>query len=190
MTFTTTRSRASHLCVTSVENFTFSVYEQPLSSYRPACDKGTIWPKIIFNSIRGKVPHICTTSTHEPQISIHPFSSTACTKWPQNNLEHYKVKAIHAASLVKGSHVGFYHASRLFELQAISRYRLVKNRKCTEWPQNELNLLCVNSTLYTLNTHSRSPNFTPFHSTTRRFWDTRLSKIGNAPNDPRMTFST
>ncbi len=46
------------------------------------------------------------------------------------------------------------------------------------------------STLYTVNTHLRGPNFTPFHSTASHLQDTRLSKIGNAPNDPRMTLST
>ena len=46
------------------------------------------------------------------------------------------------------------------------------------------------SILYTLNTHPCGPNFTPFRSTTSHFQDTRLSKIGNAPNDPRMTLST
>ncbi len=70
--------------------------------------------------------------------------------------------------------------------QPFSRYRFFENRKYTEWPQNDLKHLSVKSTLCTLNTHPRGPNFTPFRSTTSRFQDTRL-KIGNAPNDPRMT---
>ncbi len=37
------------------------------------------------------------------------------------------------------------------------RYKVVKNRKCTEWPQTELEHLTVKSTLYTLNTHPWRP---------------------------------
>ncbi len=44
-------------------------------------------------------------------------------------------------------------------------------------------------TLCTLNTHLRGPNLTPFRSMMNRFRDTGFSKIGNAPNDPRMTLS-
>ena len=39
--------------------------------------------------------------------------------------------------------------------------------------------------LYILNIDPRGPNFTPFRSTTSRFRDTSLSKIENAPNDPK-----
>ncbi len=69
--------------------------------------------------------------------------------------------------------------------QPFSRYRIVENQKCTrgQWPQNDPRHLTVKSTLYILNTHPRGPNFTPFCSMTSRFWDTRLLKIGNAPND-------
>ena len=49
------------------------------------------------------------------------------------------------------------------------RYRLVENRKCAEWPQNDLKHLSVKSTLCTLNTDPRSPNFTAFRSTTTVF---------------------
>ncbi len=51
-------------------------------------------------------------------------------------------------------------------------------------------LSTVEHTLYTLNTHPQGPNFTLFRSTTSRFRDTMLSKIGNAPNDPIMTLTT
>ncbi len=45
------------------------------------------------------------------------------------------------------------------------------------------------SILYTLNTHLR-PNFTPFHSMTKRFRDTKLPKIENALINLRMTLTT
>ncbi len=76
-----------------------------------------------------------------------------------------------------------------FALQpAIFEWQACRNSECPEWPQNDLNHWSVKSTLCTLDTHPRGPNFPPFHSTTSRFWDTGFSKIGNAPNDPRMTF--
>ncbi len=43
--------------------------------------------------------------------------------------------------------------------------------------------------LYTLSTLPRGPKLTPFRSTTSRFRDTMLSKIGNTPNDLRMALT-
>ncbi len=51
------------------------------------------------------------------------------------------------------------------------------NWKCTEWLQNYLKHLSVKSTLRTLNTHPRGPNFTPLRSTISHFHDTGLSRI-------------
>ncbi len=58
-----------------------------------------------------------------------------------------------------------------------------KNRKCTEWPQTDLKHLTVKCTLCTKNICHAGLNFSPFCSTTSRFWETKLSKIGNTPND-------
>ena len=66
-------------------------------------------------------------------------------------------------------------------------YKVGKNRKCNDWPQINLQHLTVKSTLYTLKTYPRGPNFHPFCSTTSRFWDTRLSKIRNAPSGAKLT---
>ena len=46
------------------------------------------------------------------------------------------------------------------------------------------------STLYTLITYPWGPNFRPFRSTTSILWDTRSSKIGNAPSDPKPNLNT
>ncbi len=59
-----------------------------------------------------------------------------------------------------------------------SNFLVRDNRKCTKWPQNELEYLTVKSTLFTLNTYFRDPNFCPFHFTTSCFEDTMLLKIG------------
>ncbi len=53
--------------------------------------------------------------------------------------------------------------------------------------------LTVKSSLYTLNTYPRGPNFSPFRSTISRFQDktcTRSAKIGDAPNDPKLNLKT
>ncbi len=74
---------------------------------------------------------------------------------------------------------------------AVSEIHVSENRKCTEWPQTELEDLTVKSTLYTLNTYPWGPNFCPFRSTISRFQDktyTRTAKIRNAPNDPNWTW--
>ncbi len=57
----------------------------------------------------------------------------------------------------------------------------------------ELEHLTVKNTLYTLNTYPWGTNFGPFCSTISSFWFTTctgLSKIGNAPNDPKMNLNT
>ncbi len=69
----------------------------------------------------------------------------------------------------------------------LSRYKVIKNGKCTEWPQRDFTHLYVKSILNTVGTYRRGLNFGSFCSTGRRFWDTRLSKVRNAPNDLRMT---
>ncbi len=46
------------------------------------------------------------------------------------------------------------------------------------------------NTLYTLHAYRRSPNFGPFCFTTIRFRDTMSSKVGNAPNDPKLNLNT
>ena len=51
-------------------------------------------------------------------------------------------------------------------------------------------LKVVKSDLHTLNTYPLGPNFGPFRSMTNRFRDTRSSKIGNAPNDPKLNLKT
>ncbi len=77
--------------------------------------------------------------------------------------------------------------------QPFSRYKLVEKWKPTEWPQDNLKHLNDKSLAsYPVHTEysASSPNFTQFHSTTSRFRDTRLAKISNARNDPRMTLTT
>ena len=77
------------------------------------------------------------------------------------------------------------------KIKVKSRYKVIKIRKCTEWPQTELERVTVKSTPYTINTYPRGPNFGPFRSTTSCFQDTRASKIGgNAPNDSKPNLNT
>ena len=81
--FTPFRCKASHLQDTG--NFETSALNDP---------------KMALNPTRSKVPHICVTSVHESQISLHftvqpalryrPFWDRG-REWPQNDLERYKV---------------------------------------------------------------------------------------------------
>ena len=110
---------------------------------------------------------------------------TKKSEWTQNSLKHStsQVYTEYASLWPKFNFVSLYD-------QPYSRYKIVENWKCTQWPQSGIKHLTVESTLYTPNTHPWGHKFTPFCSTTRHFWDTRLSKIGNAPNDTRMTLGT
>ncbi len=81
--------------------------------------------------------------------------------------------------------------SVLFISQPFSRYTKVsKNWKCTEWTQTDLEHLTVKIALYTLNTLTTGPNFSPFCSMTSCFPNTSLSKIRNVPSDLRLALIT
>ncbi len=108
-----------------------------------------------------------------------------------------------------------FHSVSLYD-QEFSRYKLLGNRKCTEWHQNDLHHLTVKSKysiyieclalrpkfhsvwlycekfpVYTEYAPPR-PKFIQLLSTTSNFRDTflsKLSKIGNAMNDTTMTLS-
>ncbi len=113
------------------------------------------------------------------------------TKWPRTDFGMLRAKSISykLSNHPRGPNVGpFCCKTSLFP-----RYKVAENRKswkCTEWPQTELEYLTVKKLLYTWNTYPWGPNFGPFHSTTIDFQDTRLPKIGNAPNDPKLKFNT
>ncbi len=64
--------------------------------------------------------------------------------------------------------------------------KVVENQKFDEGPQSDLEPLTVKSTLYTLSTCPRGPNFGPFHCMTSCLRGSKLLKLGSAP-DLRMT---
>ena len=72
---------------------------------------------------------------------------------PQNYPKHLtsQVSCIHWILIPEPK----FHSDSLYD-QPFSRYKIVENRKCTEWPQNNLKFLTVKSTLYTLNTHPKA----------------------------------
>ncbi len=96
-----------------------------------------------------------------------------------------KVPCIHS---IRAPKTQFHFIS--LKSQPFSRYKVDENRKCTEWPQIDLNPLTVKGTLYVLNTHPRGLNLNPLRSTARHFRHTSLPKIRNTPNDPRITLTT
>ncbi len=67
--------------------------------------------------------------------------------------------------------------------QPFWRYKVAKNRKCIEWPRNDLENLTVKKCPVYTKLIPRGQNFHPFRSMTSRFRDIRLLKIGNALND-------
>ncbi len=70
-------------------------------------------------------------------------------EWPYPlNCQRYPVYTVHSPPRPKCHSVSLYD-------KPFSRYNVVENRKCTEWPQNDLKHLTVKSTLYILNTHPK-----------------------------------
>ena len=135
-----------------------------------------------------------------PEVQIHsishydqPFSTYKVvenrqdTKWNQNNLKNFTVEStLYTLNTHPQDQISLRFRLRpaMFEKQGC---RKSEKHSMT---REHLNYLTIKSTLYTLHTHHRDPNFTPFRSTTSHFRYTRLSKIGNAPSDPRMTSGT
>ncbi len=103
-----------------------------------------------------------------------PVKIQKSTERPWIVLEHLTVKS----TLILNTYcfsIRFALWTALFDIQGCR-----KNQKCTKWPQTDLKQLlpkvsCIH--LCTLNTWPMRPNIGPFHSTSRRFRDTSLSKI-------------
>ena len=114
-----------------------------------------------------------------------------CTEWPQTELEHLTVKITPCTlNTYPWGPILVRFALRVFVSEIQYVYKVGENWKGTEWSQIELEHLTVKSTLYTLCTYPRSPNFGTLRSTTNRFHDTSSSKIGNAPNDLKLNLNT
>ncbi len=71
-----------------------------------------------------------------------------------------------------------------------SRYKVVENRKCTEWRQSNLERLAAKTILYTQSSYTRGQNLDPFgsktsHFSTYKFVENRKNRIytGWLPND-------
>ena len=154
-----------------------------------ACRKSesTEWPQNDFNYWSVKTT-LCTLNTRLRGPNFNPFRSTAShfrdTGFSKigNAPNDSRMTLITEVSKVPCVHIMLTpeaHASPLFALRPASfEIQVFRKSKWTKWPQNDINHLSVKSTLYTLNTHPRGPNFTPFRSTTSHFRDTGLSKIG------------
>ncbi len=108
-----------------------------------------------------------------------------CTEWPQSDLNLVTVEStcIHWM-LTPEAQISLRDAaqSTLYILNthtrgpnftpfSSTRYRVVENRKCTEWPQSDFTHLTVTGYLYTLNTYLGGTNFTQLRSTVACFPD-------------------
>ncbi len=93
-----------------------------------------------------------------------------CTEWPQYDLEHLTFKStLHTLITLEAQRfVSFALRRAIFKIQGCVNK---KNRKCTEWLQNDLEDLTVKNTMYTVTTYPRGPNFAPLRSTTSLFPD-------------------
>ena len=103
-------------------------------------------------------------------------------KWDTlNDLEHLTVKStLHTLSTYhRGPNVGPFHSVTSY----FSRYGVVENgqnRKCTEWPHTDFEILTVKRTSYTQSNYPWGPNFGPFCSMISRF---QISHILQFPID-------
>ena len=114
------------------------------------------------------------------------------TEWPQDDLEHLTVKKKKKVPCIHWTFAPESQILNRFAVRASIRFRgkVVENRKCTEWPQTDFEHLTDKGVpVYTEHLPTRGPNVGPFRYTISRFWDTRLSKIGNVPDYLRLSLN-
>ena len=201
---TLNHTNVPHTCITSIHKSQVSIsfaLRSAVFEIRPFETSAPNGPKMTLNHTRLNVPNICMTSILESQISprfglwptVFEIQAilTQVHRMTQNELwARSKVPYICVTNVPE------FQISSHFPLRASAfEYKVVDNRKCTKWTRNDLEHLTVKSTLYILNTwnYFRVLNFCPFCSTTRRFQDTRLLKIGNfrnVPDDLRLTLKS
>ena len=170
------------------------VNDWPFSSYKTFWDKCTEWTQMTLNPTRSNLPNICywclwvpnfcqfrsTTRSLEQQAILRRVHRTT-----PNDLENYKAKYIPYMCYVYAcvpNVTPFCSTTSHFQDTRLSKIKL--QRMTSEWHWT------IQSTLYTQSTYPQDTNFAPFRSTTSHFREKRLSKIGklgNAPNDTRIT---
>ncbi len=79
-------------------------------------------------------PKFHSVSLYDKQFSGYRPFWEKCTKWPQIDLEHYKLKCSPYVLIVPM--IPKFHSVSLYKAVFI-RYRAFWD-KCTEWPQNDL----------------------------------------------------
>ncbi len=125
-----------------------------------------------------------TVSLYDELLSSYKPFWKKCTKWPQNDIEHYKLKWSPYVLIV--SIIPKFHSVSLYD-QPFLRYRAFWD-KCTEWPQNDLEPYKFKCTPYIYNYCPRVLNFTPFRSTTTIFQHTGHFET-SAPYDPKWPWT-
>ena len=155
-----------------------SVYAKHLSSKAQILTSFALWPSVFklqgfyprgpnFGPFRFTTSCFRDTRISKSEISeMHQMSPA----WP-GTLE--RQSALHITHTLST-----YHTKPKSWLVSLYGQTFCGNPKCAEWLQNDLEHVTDKSTMFTLNTYPRDPKFGPFSSTTSRFWDTRLSKIG------------
>ena len=76
----------------------------------------------------------------------------------------------------------------LLYAQPLSRYKAIGNRKCTEWPQTDLEHSSVTDILFTLSAYPQGPKFCLFSYTTSCLQDTSLLKYRKCAEWPQTVF--
>ncbi len=110
----------------------------------------------------------CSTTTGFQDIGSP--ENQKCTEWPQTELKHLTVKiTVYTLNTYPWGPNFDAFCSTISHFRDTTWARSAKIGKCTERSQTELEHLAVKSTINTLNTYPRDPNFGPFRSTISRF---------------------
>ncbi len=144
----------------------------------------------IYELVLSTSPKFQSVSLCDQSFSRYKAFREKCTewsKWPWTlQGQMYPIYVLLVPPSLK------FHSGSLYD-QQFSRYevfyRKSKKSEIHHLTSNSPNLI-VKSTLYTVNTYSRGPNFGLFRSMAICFCATRLSKIRNAPIELRLTLNT
>ena len=113
-------------------------------SYRPFETNVPNDPIMALNTKRVKVPHICVTSVLESQISVRfilrlaVFELQDIFKHQGTQKRHWTLQGQRFPKYVLPMSLCPRFHSVLLYNQALSTCETIENRKCTEWPQTDL----------------------------------------------------
>ncbi len=118
---------------------------QPVFRHHTSVANGVVFQDMYSTVLISTSPKFRSIPPYDQPISRYRQLWDKCTEWPQNDLEHYKVKCTQYICItsISESQIPLRFALRT----AVTEIHAIWD-KCTEWPQNSLAQYKVKDSLY------------------------------------------